>query len=68
MDELMSIPLTMYDDFIRRVHKCRTNPKLSPTVQKCVDYIEMHLSERIRASDLAELVGYGEYYITHKFR
>ena len=68
MDELMSIPLTMYDDFIHRVHKCRTNPKLSPTVQKCVDYIEMHLSERVRACDLAELAGYGEYYITRKFR
>ena len=67
-DELTSISLTMYDDFIRRVHKCRTNPKLSPAVQKCVDYIEMHLSERIRACDLAELVGYGEYYTTHKFR
>lgn len=68
MDELMSIAATMYDDFIRRVHKRRTNPKYSPPVQKCVDYIEMHLGDRIRAADLAALVGYGEYYTTHKFR
>ena len=68
MDELTAISYTMYDDFIRRVHKRRTNPKYSPQVQKCVDYIEMHLKNRIRAADLAGLAGYGEYYITHKFR
>lgn len=67
-DELLSIAYTMYDDFIHRVHKCRTNPKLSPQIQKCVDHIEMHLGDRIRAADLAALVGYGEYYTTHKFR
>lgn len=67
-DELNSIALTMYDDFIHRVHKCRTNPKLSPVVQKCVDYIEMHLGERIRAVDLAAIAGYSEYYTTHNFR
>lgn len=68
MDELTAIALTMYDDFIHRVHKCRTNPKLSPMVQKCVDYIEMHLEERIRAADLAAVAGYSEYYTTQRFR
>ena len=68
MDDLKAIPMKMYDDFIHRVHNCRTNPKLSVAVQKCVDYIEMHLTERIRAADLAAMVGYSEYYITRKFR
>ena len=68
MDDLLAIPVTMYDDFIHRVHDLRTNPKLSLPVQKCVDYIEMHLHERIRAADLAIIVGYGEYYLTQKFR
>lgn len=68
LDELNPLSHLMYDDFIRRVHKCRTNPKLSMQVQKCVDYIEMHLDEKIRASDLAALVGYTEYYLTHKFK
>ncbi len=68
IDELMSIAHTMYDDFIHRVHKHRTDPKLSPAVQKCVDYIEMHLGERIRAVDLAAIAGYSEYYTTHRFR
>ena len=28
----------------------------------------MHLEEKIRAAGLASLVGYTEYYLTHKFK
>lgn len=68
VDEIISILLTMYDNFIQRVHKLRTNPKLSIPVQKCINYIEMHLHERIHAADLAAIAGYGEYYLTQKFK
>lgn len=68
MDELTAIAVMMYDDFIRRVHRCRSNPARSETVQKCCDYIEMNLGKKLRAADLAVLVGYSEYYITRKFR
>lgn len=68
MDELTAISVMMYDDFIRRVHRCRSNPARSEAVQKCCDYIEMNLGEKIRASDLASLAGYSEYYITRKFK
>ena len=57
LDDLNPLSLVMYDDFIRRVHKCRTNPKLSRPVQQCVDYIEMNLDQKIRAADLAAVVG-----------
>lgn len=67
-DEIRAIPTLMYDDFIHRVHKVRQSPKLSAPIAQCRDYIEMHLEERIRARDLAALVGYTEYYLTHKFR
>ncbi|MCM1174574.1 MAG: AraC family transcriptional regulator [Blautia sp.] len=67
-DEIRSIPTLMYDDFIRRVHKARQNPKLSSPVAKCRDYIEMHPGEKIRAKDLAVLTGYTEYYLTRRFR
>ncbi|MFQ9764102.1 MAG: AraC family transcriptional regulator [Gemmiger formicilis] len=46
MDDLDPLALMMYDDFVRRVHKCRTNPHLSQQVQKCVDYIEMNLDKK----------------------
>ena len=67
-DELSPLAMMMYDDFIRRVHKHRTNPNLSRQIQKCVDYIEMNLDKKIVAEDLAALVGYTEYYLTHKFK
>ena len=68
LDELSPLAMMMYDDFIRRVHKHRTNPNLSMQIQKCVDYIEMNLDKKIVAEDLAALVGYTEYYLTHKFK
>ncbi len=68
LSEVMNIPVSMYDDFIRRVHQCRTNPKLSPLIQKCLDYIETHLSEKLNAELLGEIVGYSEYYVTRKFK
>lgn len=68
IDELTSIAVPMYDDFIRRVHRCRKDPARSDAVQRCCDYIEMNLGEKLRASDLAGLVGYSEYYITRKFK
>ena len=46
LDDLEPLGLMMYDDFVRRVHKCRTNPHLSQQVQKCVDYIEMNLDKK----------------------
>ncbi len=67
-DDLSAIGGIMYDDFVRRVHKRRTNPKLSHQVQKCCDYIEMNLEKKLQAADLAKLVGYSEYYITRRFR
>ena len=39
-DEVATIAITMYDDFVRRVNRCRMDPKLSPPVQKCCDYIK----------------------------
>lgn len=68
ISELDVLPRMMYDDFIHRVHKCRTNPKLSRQIQQCVDYIEMNLDQKILAADLAKQVGYTEYYLTRKFK
>lgn len=68
LGELTPLGLIMYDDFVRRVHKCRTNPRLTPHIRKCCDYIERNLDKKIQAKDLAALVGYTEYYLTRKFK
>ena len=66
--ELTALSTTMYHDFILRVHQVRSNPNVSHAVQKCCDYIERNLGRKIKAADLAQLVGYTEYYLTEKFR
>ncbi len=65
--ELSANAITMYDDYIHRVHDRKRRPILSKQIQTCCDYIDMHLGEKLHASDLAALVGYTEYYLTHKF-
>ncbi len=67
VDAISTICMSMYDDFIRRVHRIRENPKYSEPVQRCCNYIEMNIDRNIRAQDLAELVGYTPGYITKRF-
>ena len=66
--ELDALAHAMYHDFIYRVHHLRVNPNCSHAIQKCCDYIELSLDRKIRAADLAALVGYTEYYLTEKFK
>ena len=66
--ELNKLTLTMYHDFIYRVHHLHINPDCSPAIQKCCDYIELNLGKKICISDLANLTGYTEYYLTEKFK
>ncbi len=66
--ELRSINHAMYEDFIMRIHKHRTNPKVSGQIQACRDYIELHAGEPLKLPILAKRVGYSEYYLSRKFK
>ena len=66
--ELTSLNLTMYEDFIFRVRKNRTNPAVSSQVKRCRDYIELHAGEELKLAELARQVGYSEYYLSRKFK
>ncbi|MGN1024588.1 MAG: helix-turn-helix transcriptional regulator [Lachnospiraceae bacterium] len=68
MAELLSVSNTMYDDFVRRVHCCRTDSTLSRPIRLACDYIELHFREPLSLGTLAELAGYTEYYFSHKFK
>ncbi len=68
LDEISAICMSMYDDFVRRVHRSRENPKHSEPIRRCCDYIEMNLDRNIRAQELADLVGYSVTYFTRRFR
>lgn len=68
ISDVRTVNHEMYEDFVRRVHKCRTNPKLSKQVQSCCDYIELHLEDDLSIKLLAERVGYADYYLSRKFK
>lgn len=66
--EMGNITNAAYDDFIRRVHNGRHNPRVSPQIQSCCDYIELNLEEPLPLPQLAERVGYTEYHLCRKFK
>ena len=66
--ELTSLNITMYEDFIFRVRKHRTNPDASPQIKRCRDYIDYHAEEELRLPELAKQIGYSEYYLSRKFK
>ena len=66
--EAAVISHTMYDDYVRRVHRCRMTEGMSRGVRLCCDYIEMHFEEEISLETLAQCTGYTPYYISRKFK
>ena len=66
--ELSSINLAMFEDFVYRTHKHRINPRVSPQIQNCREYIELHAEQELKLSELAKFVGYSEYYLSRKFK
>ncbi|MGN0999197.1 MAG: AraC family transcriptional regulator [Faecousia sp.] len=68
VSELIALNHAMYEDFIMRVHKHRTNPRTSPQVQACRDYIELHADQDLSLTVLSQHVGYSEYHLSRKFK
>lgn len=66
--ELQSINHAMYEDFIMRVHKHRTNPNVSIQIQNCRDYIESHADQELSLSTLARQAGYSQSHLSRKFK
>ena len=66
--ELTKISHSMQEDFVQRVHKCRQNLNLSRQVRACCDYVEIHLEEPVTLKEIAENLGYAEYYLSKKFK
>lgn len=66
--EIYETNMSMQDDFIHRVHHCRTHLEISLQIQKCCFYIQTHLHSKISISELASQVGYSENYLSKKFK
>ncbi len=68
VSELRILSHSMYEDFIQRVHKLKTDAALSRQIRSCCDYIDMHLEEPLELKGLAARVRYTEYYLSRKFK
>ena len=68
LSDLTSLNLSMFEDFIFRIRKNRTNPNVSAQIRSCRDYIELHAEQELRLSTLSRQVGYSEYYLSRKFK
>ena len=66
--ELTDISMTMQEDFVQRVARCREDPNLSKPVRACMDYMELHLEDDLTLQTLAGISGYSEYYISKRFK
>ena len=66
--ELRSINHAMYEDFVMRVHKHRTNPSVSALIQNCHDYIESHSEQPLSLRILAKRMRYSESHLSRKFK
>jgi AraC-like DNA-binding protein len=66
--ELVAISNIMYEDFVRRVHNSRNNPNLSKPIQNCCYFIEQNVERKPNIKELAQQVGYTEYYLSRKFK
>lgn len=68
ISELQTVNHTMYEDFIMRVHKYLSNPKVSRQIQNCRDYIDLHAESVLSLDILSARVGYSEYHLSRKFK
>ncbi len=68
ISQLANISHEMYDTFIRMVHEHKRRTDLSKHIHACVDFINLHLEEDLTLSQIANRVGYAEYYLSKKFR
>ncbi len=68
ISELTQLTPAIYDDFIHRVHNHKQIPGISPKIQECCDYIDLHSEEKITMDTLSKLTGYAKYYLSKRFK
>lgn len=68
VSEIAMVSHTMYEDFIRRVNRIRRQNGISRLIRISCDFIDNHLEEELTLKELAERVGYTEYYFARKFK
>lgn len=68
ISEIKDISFRVMDDFIHRVHECRTQSDISDPIRQCADYISLHYAEDLNTEELASMIGYSGNYLSKKFK
>ncbi len=68
LSQIIRLSREMTDDYVFRIRTQQEMRGISAAVREACDTIQLHLTERIRLSDLAAQAGYAEYYFSEKFR
>lgn len=56
-----------FDDYVHRVYREKLRNGYSKEVKECMDYIQLHLKEKISLDELTKVVGYNKSYLCSKF-
>ncbi len=65
--ELGDISHSMQEDFVRRVHRCKT-ATIAKSIVDCCDYIDLHLDDELTLAKIAKQLNYSESYLSRKFK
>ena len=68
LSQIIRLSREMTDDYVFRIRTQQEQRGVSTAVQEACNTIQLHLTERIRLSDLAAQAGYADYYFSEKFR
>ncbi len=66
--DLRNINDAIFADYITRVHDAKKNNNISTPIRTCIDYINLHVQDKINIKDLSKISGYSDYYLSHKFK
>lgn len=67
MAGLVKLNRQMLEGFIAQVRRTQEQSFLSPAIRESCDFIRTNITKEFTLSDVAERVGYTEYYFTRKF-
>ena len=66
-EEVARINESMQDDYVRRVHECRSGAS-SPLMQKLREYLDTHLDNTPSVPEIAEEMGCSPSYLAREFK
>lgn len=66
--QILALTENMLYDFTTRVGNLKPTHQYSSLVRACCSYIDEHVRENLRVSDVAAHTGLGDYYVSKKFK